>query len=48
LQRWKKRLEETPESEKPFPGKGNPRDEKIDKLRRELARWPGSRRRTRY
>ncbi len=38
LQCWKKRLEATPESEKPFPGKGNPRDEEMDKLRRELAR----------
>ena len=38
LQRWKKRLEETPQSERSFPGKGNPRDEEIDKLRRELTR----------
>ena len=38
LQRWKKRLEATPENERPFPGKGNARDEEMDKLRRELAR----------
>ena len=38
LQRWKKRLEETPQNETPFPGKGNPRDEEMDRLRRELAR----------
>jgi transposase len=48
-QRWKKRLEDTPEGEKTFPGKGNARDEEMDKLRRELARVKlGSKRRTRY
>ena len=38
LQRWKKRLEEAPENEKPFPGRGNPKDAELEKLRRELAR----------
>ena len=36
LQRWKRRLEQN--EERPFPGRGNPRDEEMDKLKRELAR----------
>jgi len=36
LQRWKKRLEEG--EQRPFPGQGNPRDEEMNKLQRELAR----------
>ena len=35
LQRWKKRLEQR--QERPFPGRGNPRDEEMAKLQRELA-----------
>ena len=38
LFRWKKRLETTPEKERPFPGQGNARDEEMTKLQRELAR----------
>ena len=36
LQRWKKRLEESPE--RPFPGNGNPQDPELAKLQRENAR----------
>ena len=36
LQRWKKRLEEG--EQHPFPGQGNPRDQEMAKLQRELAR----------
>jgi len=36
LQRWKKRLQGG--EERPFPGRGNPRDEEMAKLQRELAR----------
>jgi len=36
LQRWKKRLETSPE--RPFPGNGNPRDEEMAQIKRELTR----------
>jgi transposase len=36
LQRWKKRLEESPEN--PFPGQGNPSDPERVRLEREIAR----------
>jgi len=36
LQRWKKRLETSPE--RPFPGNGNPQDPELAKLQRENAR----------
>jgi Transposase and inactivated derivatives len=42
LSRWKKRLEETEQQdspqERPFPGRGNPRDEEVARLQRENAR----------
>ncbi len=36
LQRWKKRLQEG--EDRPFPGRGNPRDQEVAKLHKELAR----------
>ena len=36
LQRWKKRLDTSPE--RPFPGNGNPQDPELAQLKRELAR----------
>lgn len=36
LRRWTKQLEEN--TERPFPGKGNARDEELARLRRENAR----------
>ena len=36
LQRWKTRLEESPQ--RPFPGNGNPQDPELAKLQRENAR----------
>ena len=36
LQRWKKRLQE--DEERPFPGRGNARDEEMSTLQRENAR----------
>lgn len=36
LRRWKEQLEEN--TERPFPGKGNARDEELARLRRENAR----------
>jgi transposase len=36
LQSWKLQMERTPD--KPFPGKGHPRDEEMAKLQRENAR----------
>jgi len=36
LNRWKRQLQQ--ESERPFPGRGNARDEEMAKLQRELAR----------
>jgi transposase len=36
LQGWKLQMERTPQN--PFPGNGNPRDEEMAKLQRELAR----------
>ncbi len=36
LQRWKKRLQEG--EDRPFPGRGNPRDQEMTKLQKELAR----------
>jgi transposase len=36
LQRWKKRLETSPE--RPFPGNGNPQDPELAQVKRELAR----------
>ena len=38
LQRWKTRLETAPESQRPFPGRGNPADAEMAKLQRENAR----------
>jgi transposase len=42
LNRWKRRLEQEAQqpgsSSRPFPGNGNPRDEELAKLQRELAR----------
>jgi transposase len=36
LSKWKKRLEAAPE--RPFPGHGNPQDQELAQMRRELAR----------
>ena len=36
IRRWKKQLEEN--ESRPFPGKGNPKDEELAKLRKELRR----------
>ena len=36
LQRWKKRLETSPE--RPVPGNGNPQDPELAQVKRELAR----------
>lgn len=36
IRKWKNRLDE--EGERPFPGKGNPRDEEMARLQRELKR----------
>ena len=36
LNRWKRQLQQ--ESERPFPGNGNPRDQEMANLQRELAR----------
>ena len=36
LQRWKKRLQQG--QDRPFPGRGNPRDQEMAKLQKELAR----------
>ncbi len=38
LFRWKQRLENTPQKQKPFPGQGNARDEEMAKLHRENLR----------
>ena len=42
LNRWKRQLEHEAQhpgaSSRPFPGKGNPRDEEVAKLQRDLAR----------
>jgi len=42
LNRWKRRLQQQAEcpgsQSRPFPGNGNPRDEELAKLQRELAR----------
>lgn len=36
LSKWKQRLEAAPE--RPFPGKGNPQDQELAQLKRDLAR----------
>jgi transposase len=38
LQKWKQKLADTPAGEQPFPGKGNSRDQELDRLQRENAR----------
>jgi len=38
LHRWKQKLSATPPGEQPFPGKGNSRDQDLDRLQRENAR----------